>query len=282
MQRFRSSLALAVMLAGVLGGAIAYARPTRWGDVRTPTSGPPRVIGSYSSACLAGAAALPPEGVGYQAVDLLRNRHYGHPDLVTFITQLGEQAHSRGLGTVLVGDMAQPRGGPMSYGHVSHQSGLDVDIWFRLDVPPLPREAREGLEEIRFVDPRARRVLADRWTDAHAALVQLAASHPRVSRVFVDAAIKRDLCERTWDDRSWLRRVRTWPRHDDHVHVRLRCPEGSTECREQPPLPPGEACDALYNPAESRIRRAPSGRVPLRCLDLLGQYPARSADPRFC
>src|SRR4051812_2998488 len=65
-------------------------------------------------------------------------RHYGHPDLIGFVGDLGRAAAAARLGTVAVGDMAQPRGGPMSSGHVSHQGGLDVDVWFRLDVPPLP------------------------------------------------------------------------------------------------------------------------------------------------
>lgn len=268
MKQFRPLIGVVVLVGG-LAGAVAYARPTSWGEIRTPTSGPPRVIGGFAAACIAGAVALPLEGTGYQAMDLSRRRYYGHPDLIAFLTELGRRANRAGLGTVLVGDMAQPRGGPMSYGHVSHQSGLDVDVWFRLDVAPLPREAREGLEEISFVDPRTRRVDPERWTDAHAELVRLAATHPRVSRVFVDAAVKRDLCERTWPDRSWLRLVRPWPRHDDHMHVRLRCPEGATECVNQPPLPLGEGCDVIAHPPPSRVRQAPRGVVPVRCNDVL-------------
>lgn len=38
--------------------------------------------------------------------------------------------------------------------------------------------------------------------------LHLAAQNPRVARIFVDAAIKRDLCARTWEERSWLRRAR--------------------------------------------------------------------------
>jgi penicillin-insensitive murein endopeptidase len=267
--QYRSWLFGLGVLAVMAASAAATARPTDWGSVRTPTSGPPRVIGGHAAACLAGAVALPLEGPGYQAMDLVRRRYFGHPDLVAFIGELGRRAHTSRLGTVLVGDMAQPRGGPMSYGHVSHQSGLDVDIWFRLDVAPLPREARDGLEEIAFVDPATGRVDPTRWTDAHAELVRLAATHPRVSRIFVDAAIKRDLCERRWDDRSWLRLVRPWPFHEDHMHVRLRCPEGATECREQTPLPPGEACEGVANPPATRVRRSPRGHVPVRCLELL-------------
>ncbi|HEY8429420.1 MAG TPA: penicillin-insensitive murein endopeptidase [Sandaracinaceae bacterium] len=268
MKPFSRSLPL-VAIAGALVAAAAHARALEWFEVTLPAPGPAQVIGSPAGACIVGAVRLPPEGVGYQAVELSRNRHYGHPDLVDYLVTLGRKVHEAGLGILLVGDMSQPRGGPMSYGHVSHQGGLDVDLSYRLDVPPLPRERREGIEEISFVDPETGRVDPRRWTDRQAELVRLAVSDPRVSRAFVDAAIKRDLCERQWEDRSWLRLVRVWPFHDDHVHVRLRCPEGSPECRDQAPLPPGEACSGLVQPSPARVRRTPRGLLPRACRAIL-------------
>lgn len=260
-------------LAGAAGLLVAaHARALEWFEIATPAPGPAQVIGSSAAACIVGAVRLPPEGVGYQAVEPARNRHYGHPELVDYLQDLGRRAAAAGLGMLLVGDMAQPRGGPMSYGHVSHQGGLDVDISYRLDLPPLPREARDGVEEISFVDRETNRVDPRRWTDRHAELVRLAVSDPRVSRVFVDAAIKRDLCDRDWEDRSWLRRVRVWPFHDDHVHVRLRCPEGSPSCRDQRPLPPGDGCGGeLVNPSERTVRRTPRTNVPAACRTILGR-----------
>ncbi len=251
--------------AALLAIAAAHARALDWFEITSPAPGPARVIGSPAAACIAGAVRLPPEGAGYQAVELSRNRHYGHPELVEYIERLGRRAAAAGLGLLAVGDMAQPRGGPMGSGHVSHQGGLDVDISYRLDLAPLPREAREGVEEISFVDARSGRVDPRLWTDRHAELVRLAVTDPRVSRAFVDAAIKRDLCEREWDDRSWLGRVRVWPFHDDHIHVRLSCPEGSPACRDQAPLPPGEACGALVNPPADRVRRTPRTTLPAAC-----------------
>lgn len=262
--------ALVVQPGARAWGEVTDVAALSWGAVTEPLSrSPARVIGSAASACLVGAARLPLEGRGYQAIRVSRNRHFGHPSLVSFIVDLGARADALGLGTVLVGDMAQPRGGPMA-GHVSHQGGLDVDLPFRLDVAPLPREARESIEATSFVDPESGRVDAARWTAHHAELLRLAATDPRVSRMFVDAAVKRDLCERSWPDRSWLRLVRTWPRHADHVHVRLRCPPGSPSCREQDPLPPGEACSAITQPPVTRVRRTPRTTLPPLCRALLG------------
>jgi penicillin-insensitive murein endopeptidase len=234
-----------------------------------------------------GAVALPLEGEGYQAMDVSRGRYYGHPSLVGFVTDLGRVVSARGLGTMLVSDMAQPRGGPMTFGHVSHQGGLDVDIWFRLDVPPLPAAEREGLPEPPVVDPATGRTKPALWTDGAAELVHLAALDPRVSRVFVGAGVKRDLCERAYADRSadrsWLRVVRPWPRHDDHLHVRLRCPPGSTACADQPELPAGDGCGQAELAAAFARERAARGRpepeprrvVSPACEAILGPPPRR-------
>jgi len=242
-----------------------------WSSVTEPLPGEPRIIGKHGAACLAGAVQLPPEGEGYQAVDMQRNRHYGHPALLDYIQDLGRRLDGAGIGPMLVGDMAQPRGGPMSYGHVSHQSGLDVDIWFRLDLPPLARSEREGLEQPILVDETTGELDSKRWTDQHAELIRLAAQDPRVTRIFVDAAVKRDLCEREWDDRAWLQRIRPWPFHDEHLHVRLRCPEGSTECVDQPPPPPGEGCKAILPTPRPEAMASPSRRLPAACAAVFSQ-----------
>jgi penicillin-insensitive murein DD-endopeptidase len=245
-----------------VGSARAQRPGLRWASAVGPSRGPARVVGRHASACIAGAVPLPLAGPGYQAVDVARRRHFGHPVLVDFIGDLGRAAAGARIGTMLVGDMAQPRGGPMSSGHVSHQGGLDVDIWFRLDLPALPPSAREGIAQPTVVDPRTGRPDPALWTARHAELVRLAAIDPRVSRVFVGAAIKRDLCERAWPDRAWLRAVRPWPGHDDHLHVRLHCPTGSPDCEDQPALPDGEDCGTAALAAAFARERAERDRPP--------------------
>ena len=144
-------------------------------------------------------------------------------------------------------------------------TGLDVDIWFRLDLPPLERSEREGIEQPILVDEATGELDKSRWTDQHAELIRLAAQDPRVTRIFVDAAVKRDLCEREWEDRSWLQRIRPWPFHDEHLHVRLRCPEGSTGCVDQPPPPAGEGCKAILPTPRPEAMASPSRTLPAAC-----------------
>ena len=88
-------------------------------------------IGYYPSGCLQGGVELPTTGPTWQVMRLSRNRNWGHPELVQFLERFAPlAAEATGWKGILIGDMAQPRGGPLPFGHKSHQIGLDVDIWF--------------------------------------------------------------------------------------------------------------------------------------------------------
>ena len=156
-----------------------------------------RVIGTYAKGCLAGGAALPAEGSGWQAVRLSRNRTWGHPALIAFVERLAAAARADGWPGLLVGDLAQPRGGPMRSGHASHQIGLDVDLW----LTPMPDRRLRGAERETFVPVSmlARRHLrvADpaRPHPAHVALIRRAALDPEVARIFVHPGIKQACAE---------------------------------------------------------------------------------------
>jgi len=210
----------------------------------TPASMPPRSIGFYAHGCLAGAVQLPITGPTWQVMRLSRNRNWGHPDLVRFLERLANKAHEDdGWPGLLVGDMSQPRGGPMLNGHASHQIGLDVDIW----LTPMPKHVltrleREDMSAAIVVASDRRTVNSKIWTPAYAGLIKIAAEDPVVERIFVNAAIKKDLCETAGSDRTWLHKVRPYWGHDDHFHVRIRCPAGSPSCEHQPPIPAGDGC----------------------------------------
>ncbi len=75
-------------------------------------------------------------------------------------------------------------------------------------------------------------------------LIKLAAQDSEVTRIFVNPAIKKQLCRAAGPDRAWLTKVRPWFGHRAHMHVRLRCPADSRECQEQAPPPSGDGCGA--------------------------------------
>jgi penicillin-insensitive murein DD-endopeptidase len=211
-----------------------------------------RSIGGYSKGCMAGGVPLSLNGPNWQVMRLSRNRIWGTPRLVDFVERLASDARALddwpGL---LVGDMSQPRGGPMLTGHTSHQIGLDADIW----LTPMPDRTLTAQER---EDIKAASMLKDPFsvdpnvfTIQQVKLIKRAASYPQLSRIFVHPAIKKALCEQApsvGKDRSWLGKVRPWWNHHYHFHVRLSCPSGDEGCDEQKPVTGDDGCgDELKN-----------------------------------
>lgn len=213
--------------------------------VRTGSTGSAEVIGSYTRGCIAGASQLPLDGTHWQVVHPSRNRAWGHPDLIAFVRALGDRVAADGYGGLLVGDLAQPRGGPLPSDHNSHQVGLDADIW----LTPMPARVltsaeRESFDPPSLVDFTTLRVTSG-FGAAQYALLRRAAEAPEVTRIFISPPIKRAMCDRTTSgDRSWLRKLRPWMGHASHMHVRLACPAGSQDCKAQDDPPPGDGCGA--------------------------------------
>jgi penicillin-insensitive murein endopeptidase len=251
----------------------------RWAAASQPTSGPTHAVGGHGLGCISGAVALPPDGPGWQVVRVSRNRFWGHPALLATLRDLAGAAAQAGLPQIWIGDLGQPRGGPMPWGHSSHQIGLDADVW--LDVSRRPLLSIAGRERIDVPSlVRADGMAVDRslYTEQHATLIRLAAQQPGVDRIFVNPAIKQALCSAHAGE-PWLRRIRPWRGHDSHMHIRLRCPAGQTACQDQAPVPAGDGCDASLAwwfseearrppPASSRPP-APPPRLPAACAGVL-------------
>ena len=278
MIRCLSALALAFAL--LAPAAEAQTAKALFAAKGTPTAGPTYSIGQNSKGCLAGAARLPETGPTWQAMRLSRNRVWGHPATIAFIERLSVNATRVGWRGLYVGDISQPRGGPVG-GHASHQTGLDVDIWLlpppRLD---LSRAQRESLSanNVRSADQRH---MNGNWTPSHAALLRAAARDQAVERIFITPPAKLAMCAATPpSDRAWLRKIRPWWGHNDHIHVRLNCPKGARGCVQPDPLPAGDGCaDAVWwvtealEPPDPKAPKTPP-RPPLTLADLPPQCAA--------
>src|SRR6202047_1647928 len=232
-----------------------------------PAAMPTRVIGFYAKGCIAGAEALPINGDTWQVMRLSRNRYFAHPDMVELLKRLSEKAHKEaGWPGILVGDMSQPRGGPMFTGHASHQVGLDADIW----LTPMPnrtlsRNEREEMSAVMMVRPDRLDIDPNVWTPNHLTLIRDAAQEPSVQRIFVNAAIKKALCREAKGDRSWLSKIRPMYAHDYHFHIRIKCPPGGTQCESQPEPSDSEGCataDLAYWFKDSVLHPKPSKEPP--------------------
>jgi len=202
-----------------------------------------RAFGSYSRGCLAGGVQLPETGPTWQAMRLSRNRNWGHPEMIDFIKTLSAKAAQMpGWKGLYIGDIGQPRGGPVT-GHRSHQLGLDVDIWMRAPQRlNLTRAQRESISSVSL--RRAKGAYTnDNWTRQHFELLKAAAQDPRVARILVFPGAKVRMCKEATGNREWLRKIRPWWGHHAHFHVRLKCPEGVRGCVDQDPPPPGDGCE---------------------------------------
>ena len=212
---------------------------------KLPSTGKPQAIGYYPRGCLQGGIELPVNGPHWEIMRLSRNRNWGHPELIRFLKRFSAAAaKATGWHGILIGDMAQPRGGPLPFGHTSHQIGLDVDVWYR----PMPdrilsKKEREDISATHLVAKDGLEVSKE-WTAADAAFVRTAAEQPDVERVLVNAAIKKEMCKIEGKHHyAWMAKLRPWYGHDDHIHVRLKCPADSPHCRHQPSVPGSDGCE---------------------------------------
>ena len=266
----RIKLILLLLLAPLTAQAQTAAKEL-FGRKGTPSFHQSESFGTYAKGCLAGAMQLKETGPSWQAMRLSRNRNWGHPDTIAFIERLSKSAVKAGWKGLYVGDISQPRGGPMLTGHASHQVGLDADIWM---LPPkslnLSRKAREDLSSI-SIRTKDQRNVNSNWTAAHHKILRAAAEDPAIARIFVTGAAKLKMCEDTpRGDRAWLRKIRPWWGHHYHFHVRLNCPEGSRDCQEQAPIPAGDGCkeavwwvtDALKAPEPTAKKAPPPKKKP--------------------
>jgi len=228
---------------------------------------------------------------------LSRNRNWGHPELVAFLKRFSAAvAKQAGWPGILVGDMAQPRGGPLPFGHRSHQIGLDVDVWYE----PMPdrvlsKKEREKMSAPSLVSKNGLKV-NKQFTAGTAAFIRIAAQQPEVERVLVNAAIKKEMCKLEGKHHyAWMAKLRPWYGHDDHIHVRLKCPADSPHCRHQPPVPGGDGCSKkalafwfshrVLHPTPSKPSKKPSkprrqimlADLPAACSAVLNA-PAKKTD----
>ena len=251
--RFVLTYALLILTLAMLAPAASSAAPKEarqlFGSAYKPTkSRAAAAHGGYAKGCLAGAVSLPETGPHWQAMRLSRNRNWGHPDAISFIETLARKAARQpGWNGLYIGDISQPRGGPMLSGHRSHQLGLDIDIWMRRAASlALSKDARETISSVSMRRKNGA-FINQNWTSAHHNILKAAAQDPRVARIFVFPGAKVAMCNTASGNRNWLRKIRPWWGHHEHFHVRLRCPKNTKGCQNQAAPPPGDGCESAQS-----------------------------------
>jgi penicillin-insensitive murein endopeptidase len=229
----------------ILGGLIflqilcapGWAGPTSnpWAKVNSATPGPAESIGTPTAGCLKGGVSLPRKGKGFKLARPERRRNFGHPELVDLLRRVAQDGSRSKYPPLLIGDLAQARGGPTLSAHASHQSGLDADLYFS-------RSSRALVNPPSMVDDKKLEVSRSFGKLQIETLKQFAESE-KVDRLLVHFTIKRALCKK-FPNEKWIRKVRPWFGHSRHFHIRIHCPEKSPLCQQPDPIPDGNGCDA--------------------------------------
>ncbi len=174
-----------------------------------------------------------------------KDRAYGHPSLVLMLQRSAKQVGKAFRGAKLfVGDLSTEEGGPLS-GHHSHQSGRDADLAFYMRdgegkiVAPkkfvafgADGKAKDG-SDLRFDDAMNWALVESFAKDHRAGLAYIFVSKPLKARLLAYA-------NRHERHKKYVKKVSALfvqpdnaEPHDDHFHVRIRCPKGQeTVCKE--------------------------------------------------
>lgn len=189
-------------------------------------------VGEPAGGRLEGGRLMAAEGLGWRFKTDLR---YGTDETVILLAwAFGEvQVAYPGSVPVVVGDLSAVEGGPLPP-HRSHQSGRDADIGYF----ELHNQAVRGFKSV-----RGRAFDADKtWY-----LIERLLLTGQVHYLFVDydvqealyqAALSAGWAEADLGDLFQFPRgagarvgiIRHSPGHDDHFHVRFRCPDGDPRC----------------------------------------------------
>jgi murein endopeptidase len=166
-------------------------------------------LGTHTSGRLVRGVRLPPAGAHFTSWDPVRKRtpnrwwrRYATDDVIRALIKVTRRfaAAHPDAPRILIGDLSRPRGGDFGrrfgpLGHVSHQNGLDADVYF-------PRDDRRerAARTVAQVDRKLAQDLVDRFVRAGA------------RRIFVGARLRL---------RGPPGVVQPWPHHDDHLHARF-------------------------------------------------------------
>ena len=234
-----------------------------------------RIYGSTANGCIAGAASLSDKGEDFQLQRWGRNRHYAHPLMLQYLADLRARTAQFDLPPLVIGDLSQPAGGPYAYSnHSSHNTGLDVDLPFIFAQPRLSAAELNNPRDNYIVQGQKVR---ESFTPEIATYIKLAASDPRVDRIFVAPMIKKHMCALYEQDEynGFLRKLRPWFGHRAHMHVRLNCPSDSPECVLPQPIPEGTGCgyevDSWFLPPPPKSQQVAAKPKPKK--ELLAQCP---------
>jgi len=253
--RVRLGLSLLLLTLSACGadGVGSYSLPIK--DPISKDGDPSEAIGFYSDGSLIDGMNLPKESSAHLKIFRLRSRGWGTKSLIDTIVNSAaafRKKFPKG-DRVQIGDMSAHEGGTLSR-HASHQNGLDADVAY------LTKNHKEYdpnvLGEAGFTENFVvgGKITKNFDTTRNWFLLKEIVLQKGVGRIFVDPKIKKKFCDKnlTIDAKAdlstrteVLRRLRPYPNHDDHFHMRIECPARDGRCVAQEEPPVGSGCDMI-------------------------------------
>lgn len=225
-----------------------------------------QIYGNYNRGCIIEAEKLPEFGTGYQSVRRNRHTSYGHASTLETIADLGKKIAATEKGMLIIGNLSTQNGGPLYDHSISHQNGLDFDVAYQIVQKPLSAKASETFEFASILHADHTNINPEKWNDTIAHILKTTAELPQVERILVHPLIKKQLCT-TEQEKTWLKKIRPWFKHDNHFHVRLKCPEDSPKCVAQDPPPDEIGCSgeafAWWFSEEAKLMEAGKLKKPI-------------------
>lgn len=159
---------------------------------------------------------------------------YGTDEMAHTLLLIGQWAKEFGRQPVWVGDISKKNGGQLAH-HKTHQRGLDADIAY-LVYRHKPTGHRAQKLHDRFTEQFGMHGQLEENFDLESNynLMARLMSEPTTFKIFVGCAIY-DALE-SYDQKksnSIMKNIYAEKGHEDHFHIRLKCPDEAANCSEQ-------------------------------------------------
>lgn len=204
--------------------------------------------GTPDNGTLENGDCLPEQGEGYMQLYRDMQRIWGADPMIDMIQKTALEMARRypGRDRLQVEDISAQNGGDID-GHSSHENGLDVDLgYYKADGVEHDPIAKHQY----YADPMVvnGRVSPNFDLERNWELMKALHRHGNVQKIFVDQVLKNEFCRYARSKGEFsanvqvLRSLRHVTNHQDHMHVRLRCPPNANGCRNAPEPPAGSGC----------------------------------------
>ncbi len=167
---------------------------------------------------------------------------YGNTVIIDSVLQIGAWLRTQfdGKYRLQVGDQSKSEGGKLAR-HETHQNGLDADIAY-LSTQPKESGHRSKAKHNRFREKFVKdgKLTAGFDLPKNYTLLRYIVKTQDVSQIFLGCKVKEALLgfyppDESPEERTLLfSKLIAYPHHDDHFHLRLKCPIDNPECKNDP------------------------------------------------